>query len=755
MTQYVKTFLKKFFSKTYNRAVFLLIVATSIAYIKAFFGYFQGDEWPHFAAAFTILDKPYGDLRILFDSFLNPVAYGAHFFPVLSPISYIQLKFFGTNFFLYQLLSFSFHIGIVLCVFYFAYLFSKQNLLFSFLAGLFFGLSAVHFHAVSWISAVGVQIALFFSLLSLIFLKLFYLKKISRYKTLSLLFLVLAVFSKETAFFLLIIYPLITFFSNKNKWGPTLRSLKSFGVLVVVIFAIEAIFRVYTYILNTIGGVKSPYTAAVFNSIDATLIYKAITWLLKSITQTFIPAKIIYLMGEKITIWGFPHYAQEASVHGTNFLAFAQSAGAEFFVYATSVLIILGGHQLYKFFAKRDKVMKQSIMLGIMIIVFNVVPLIFIVNALINKFGYVTLFDSRHIYSMSLGGSLIFAAFFVFLYRRSKILFFPLLIIWSLSNFYLLDQTLSEYALMGYQRKTILNKILTVAPVLEKKSIVLVKSNVGYYGFGLMPPFQTNLGQILTFLYYQKKQLPREFIESSFFPKKGIAGEGYVEYQDRGFGYYIEENKMMTGLINGLFKPTDIYAFFWDGTKNQIEDITSEIRQKAYEQLYVFSKVKDWNIYEDKENKFSFRYPVDMQFRDLDITNKQDALKDIIIFPQSETLLSDDKYEGDGLYLRITLSKKPETLGINAFASPLKDSDGNTIGSNFTFRDIVFVNGSSMMTIYIIKGKYVKYFFDVNTHDKEFEISAFGKKGERVFLNGEERYNEEVERILSTFYFWR
>jgi len=745
--------LKKFFSKKYNRACFLLILVSSVSYAKAFLGYFQGDEWSYFAKSYTILSKPFGDLKLLFDIFLDPASHGAHFAPVLSPLSYVMLKLFGLNFVLYQFASLAVHVGIVYSLFYFAYLLSKKNLLFGFLAGLFFGLSAVHFHAVSWISAFGVQVALLFSLLSLIFLKRFYLEKNRKFRTYSLLFFVLAIFSKETSFFLLIVYPMVAFFSEKKDWKSRIKSLKTFWILTIAIFVIEAVFRAYTFLVNTVGGVKSPYTSAVFNSFDITLIYKTVTWSLKSITQTFFPAKIIYSMGEKITVLGFPYYAQEAEVHGTNFLIFAQSAGAEIFMYAASVPLILGIYKLYKYFTKRDQSISQAVAIGITIILFSVIPLIFIVNSLIAKFGYVSLFDSRHIYSMSLGGSLLFAGLFLILHKRLKIVFFPLLILWIIANLYLMNQTLSEYALMGYQRKAILNKVFATVPSLDEKAVFLIKSNSAYYGFGVMPPFQTNLGHILAVRYYQKKQLPIDFLKSELFSDRGIMAEGYFEEAGKGFGYFIQESKLLTDIINGSFKPRDIYAFFWDGTKNQVQDITFETKEKAYDQLNVFSEVEDWNVYTDEENKFSFRYPLEMELRELDTTNKRDMLKDIMIAPKSEEAQIEEEYDDEDLSLRVTLRSKPETLGIDAFASAFNDSDGNIIGSNFTFRNIKFLNGDSMTTVYALKGKHAKYFFQVNTHEKEFEIAAFGKKGERRFADGEERYSKDVERIISTFRF--
>ncbi|MCL5432848.1 MAG: hypothetical protein M1524_01910 [Patescibacteria group bacterium] len=750
----------------FKSAIGFIIFISFLIYIKAFLGYFQGDEWTFFARDFSILNKPViGDLKLLFDVFVNPTQYAGHFSPVLSPISYFELKFFGINFILYQLFSFLIHVGVSLCVFYLAYLISRKNLLFGFVAGLFFAVSSVHFHAVSWIAAVGVQIAMLFSLLSLIFLVLSFIEKNQKYKAFSLLFLVLAVFSKETSFFLFILYPLVAYFLNNGKLKNTFKYLKSFGLVLVVLFVVEIIFRIYTNWLNNQNvATKSPYLYTIFNTIDATLIYKAITWSFKSITQTFIPSDIIYSMGEKITIWGFPYYAQEASVRGTNFLIFTQSAGIEMFMFAAAVPIILGIYKLYQFFSKENDSIKKSIIIGVLIIIFSVLPLIFIVNSLIAKFGYVSLFDSRHLYPMSVGGSLIFASLIVFLLTKTDKLkkknigvftiarraVFIFLFLWVVVNAYYVNKTLSNYALMGHQRKTIIKKILNTTQELGKKSVFLVKSNTGYYGFGPIPPFQTNLGQALTVLYFKKGQLPEFFIDSDYFVNKGIAGEGYIEKSGRGFGYYIQDNKMAEEMMRGSFDSSDIYAFSWDGIKNEITDITEETRRAAYSRMSSYSQLKKWNTYKYEKAKITFKYPESMQLEELNIEGKQDTLFDVIVYPKNEKLISEDQYKGDDLYLRLILRTKPETLGIDAFASPFKDSDGNTIGPNFTFRGVTMLNGDNVTTVYATKGKYVKYFFPLNTHDKEFEITALGKKAERVIVNGEDRPNEEVERIIST-----
>jgi len=759
-----------------KRAALILSLVTFASYFLAFFGYFQADEWYFFSKHFIALSESFGAVKLIFAAFLDPLTYGAHFTPLLPPIGFINVQLFGTNFVLYQLESVLLHVAVTLSVFYFAYLITKKNLFFGLLAGLFFGITVVHYQAVSWIAAVGVQIAMLFSLLSLIFLVKYYQErreKVKVNKNLSILFFVLAIFSKESSLFLFFVHPLIAYLLSRSGVNSlksvidrvkyTLKETKYIIIFGVFYTLVLVGFQYLIKLINqsTVGTNTVAYGSFFSTLTDPSLMYKIISWSLKSVVETFVPAKYLYSMGELITIWGFPYYAQEASVRGTNFLTFAQSAGMEMFIYPVSILFLLLIYKINSFFSKKNKNIRNATVVGLAIILASVIPFIFIANSIINLFGYATILDSRHLYTTSIGGSLIFAAFFTFLFNKRKSIFpkylaIVIFVIWVVSNLFLLQKILIENASVGHQRKLIVNTILDRSSILHDNALILVESNSGYYGFGLMPPFQTNLGQTLMLLYHQKGKLPVTFLRNDFLIKGGIAGQGYLQRDGRGFGYFIEEKKLLWEVGQNKLSPNDIYAFKWDGVKNKISDTTEKVRENARNYLELLLYFEGWKTHRDPINKFSLEYSADMDVSEIEIDNSQEKneiVKDISISTDGmENCVAIQMYECEGLYLRITLLKKPELMGTDNFAALLKNSNGEVMGQNYTFRVIKLLTGDEATAVYATKGKYPTYWIPYKTGDKILQIRAFGSRAERILLpvTFEEKWNIEIERIIST-----
>lgn len=763
----------KFFN--FKRSLIALSILSFIVYFLSFFGYFQADEWYFFSKYFITLSEPLGAFRLMLASFLDPLTYGAHFTPLLPFIGFVNFLLFGTNFIFYQLQSVLLHVAVTLCIFYLAYLITKKNLFFGLLAGLFFGIAVVHYQAVSWIAAVGVQIAMLFASLSLIFLTKYYLEKKgeNRFKkNLSVLFFILAVFSKESSLFLFFTYPLIVYLFNRNEIDSQKNILKQIKYIAkeikcIIIFGIfyALVLFGFQYLIKVINQSTASANTIAYGSFfstltDPALLYKIISWSLKSIVESFIPAKYLYSIGELITVWGFPYYAQEASVHGINYLTFAQSAGMEMFIYPAAIIILLLIQKVNSFFSRKNVDVQNALIIGFVIIIASVIPFIFIANSIINLFGSATVLDSRHLYTTSLGGALIFAAFFFYLFQQKsvfwKYLGVVILTVYIIANLFLLEGILIENALVGRQRKTIVNEILNKASNLGKKTVILVESNSGYYGFGLMPPFQTNLGQTLMLLYYQKGQLPVAYLKNNFLTKGGIAGQGYLKIGDRGFGYFIEEKNLLWEVGQNKLSPSDVYAFRWDGVKNKITDITKQEREKAKNYLGLLSYFRGWKAYADHDNGFSLEYPTGMNVKNIEINNtnqKHEVVKDILMATDNmENCVAVQAYDCEGLYLRFSLIKKPELMGTDNFAALLPNSDGEIMGQNYTFRVIKLLTGNEVTTTYASKGQYPVYFIPYKTGDKIFVVRAYGSRAARILapVTFQEKWNMEIERIIST-----
>lgn len=755
-------FIQRFKTKKICLSIFLIALFAISPYLCSLFSYFQADEWYFLANNYSYLDSSHNFLRFFFVSLLDASSFNSHFTPFVQFIAYFQTLFFGSNFILYQLMSIILHVLVSLSVFYLAFLLSKKNLLFSFLAGMFFALAASSYQAVAWVAASSTQISLLFSLLSLIFIELYIINFKKSYKTLSLLFLILAVLTKENAIFLFFICPLLLFLKSKKGTKNLFKEIKPLLIFIIIYFVLREISSWIASTQYKVGEAKISYNLFV-NFFDFSFIYKTITLFLKGIVQVFLPQDLIYKIGEQITLFGFPYYAQEAKIRGFNFLVFSQSAGMEIFIYPVSLVILALAYKTAIFFKKTNIYIYQAVIIGFAIIFFSIVPFIFIINSLINIFGYVNLLDSRHMYFVSVGAAFMFAAFLLYAFlkvsnKKIKIkrfsfsyiyLIYAFLVFWFCFQGYSILSVVNQYRVQGEERKIVLNTILKKVSALNKENLFLIESDTPYYGFPAIPPFQTNLGRILEIKYYENKNLPVQFINDDFFVKD-INAQGYIKHNNRGFGYFINRDNLFKEILNKNLDPENIFAFKWHGKENKLTDITAEVRNNAHEYLEKVVEVKDWNNYFNPESHFSILMPNNLKLINLkDSQVTDDYLVDKFILCQSGA--SEFSYWDSASCLRISISKKPDTIGLGALVPFFQNSNGDLIQSNYREINVKNIKGKDIIFIYTLSGSFPIYYVASPLNDFFVKIEAGGSGYQRSYSKtGGEVYNQEINKIIST-----
>lgn len=719
----------------FSLILFLLIVFT---YRNLFKTYFQGDEW-YFAQIYLPFTKSWS---LLFSSIpysimnLNTISGGGHLTPISNFLFPLSFKIFGFNYWMYALASIVLHtLNTVLIAFLCWKLFPKFKR-YGYYAALFFAVSQVHSEAITWVFFYHM------SLLSVTFFLLAFLKLIDIQKKIIVskkeifFFIVLstaALLTKETT---VILFPtfLIYILLTSKKRIITIYQLASFRALLVVgLFFIP--FRLLIPQLIPKAEIVNPAPEVLFN-VPLT-IFRIITYPLKTLSEVFFSPITIHSWIESLTPLAYPYFAIEQEVRGTNYLMFIQTVGSDLFIYSLSVALLFTIILLFLKWKKNLEI-KTNIIIAVTIILISPLPLL-MVALYAPAFAYVTFFDSRHLYIPSIGAAILFSIAITSLQSSKKnihkmLIFVPGLILfgWVILNYSLIQQDLIKKEVFGKERTTLLNTIISSLPKDQKKIVIYIDSNSSYYGFAdLMPPFQTNFGQVLTDILYHQNQLPKELLDTSYLTKKGITAQGFKKFEDYAFGYFLSINKVHRLIEQGQINIEDVYSFMWDGKTIRAENNTDTTRKRLIDLQKESAKYKDWQKIVFSELNMSFKIPKEAQIiPDIGRGNNSDHLA-ITTFQKE-----------DDLYI-MRIIKRTGTKGIYEDISDLNDSTGNIIGNNFYYRTVKMISGETTTIKVTSNGSYTKYFIPTIFPDKIIELSALNFPAK---IGG---INPEAETILS------
>ena len=660
--------LSKIFDKNSIIPFLGLFLIVLVLYWKSLFAFFQGDEWYYFTLTLPYVDLWYGPLIYTYKSLADAssVSSGAHYTPVSNLLYFLSVKFFTFTYWPYALSALLIHVLNTVLIFILVSKFLPKQKFIALTAALFFAISSVHQQAVTWaMTYLWTELSTTFFLLSLIFLlDALTFKKHTKYILYSSLFALLALLTKESTIILFPLIFLVIFLKNKIHLWKTY--IKTYGTIFIIYSAYRILLPQFFNWMNSFTAEKA---VEVFGFDPGLIIFRAITYPLKSLTQVFVPGEGIKKWAEYLTPLGYPQYSDDMEILGANFVRFTQSAGSDIITYMISVLLLsIIIFSIYK--SKKET--KALIIFGLSVIGLSAFPLILIATYA-PWWGYVTFIDSRHLYITTVGGAILFAIgakrMADWIAEKRNISFVPILLtlvlLWGYSQYVLIQNDLGKQLNTASQRKTILKEIFNKVPIDKDKKAILVESNQGYYGFSTMPPFQTNLGQILTIYYYQKKQLPEFFINSDFITAGGIRGEGYMEREGKGFGYFISKKTVFDKVAQGKIKLSDVFSFQWDGDKQVVSDNTGELHAEINNLLEVRQRIKDWGRFRDPATGVSFIFPPTLTLSEEIIDSN---IMSRIVYLERPQFLA-----------KIEVLKVPEGLGFYDVYSSYKDSDGSQL----------------------------------------------------------------------------
>lgn len=613
--------------------VFFLVIVF-VAYRKLFNSYFEADEWFHFTNYLPLTKQPLGFLSTLVSTITdtNLLSRGQHIDPIGEEIFFLNTLFFGTNFTPYAFLSLLLHsINSFLVFLLIKELFQSQNgkkiMLMALCGGVFFALSQVPMHAVVWAAFYGQNVlSVTFFLLCLIFFKKSLNQKIKKFLYLALLFLFLALFTKETSTALFLLLPFIWFFDVKVFPTKLLAKLYIIALFVFILFRFivpNLYFGIGEFANRWVGnyvssarqtsGVVDTKTIvstdlSVHKNIVFELISRAVRFPVKMTSELYLPRETVFSFMQILTpiVYPLPENVDgdEEKVRAQNYNFFSNGPGNDLIIYIISVAILLFfinyARKLYKL-KKLEEL--RAVGTGLAIIVFGSLPLVLIVLSF-PRWGYDTYFDSRHYYMPSVGASILFPFLLMgisnYLSKSlSKIMrlrlpifyiVFLLFIVWFINNLHAFNATMFNIVdLNDYPRKQVVTQIKGILPVLPQKAVFYIQTD-GLGAYGPVLPFQTSVAQAFTIVYYDKNPLPNEFFSKFIFEK---TGQGYKEVNGRGFGYYTSKETLSRDLLKESFSIDNIYGFYYDSQNIKIKNITNSVREDI---MQIVNSKKDKQI---------------------------------------------------------------------------------------------------------------------------------------------------------------
>ncbi|OGK39911.1 hypothetical protein A3A74_05505 [Candidatus Roizmanbacteria bacterium RIFCSPLOWO2_01_FULL_35_13] len=577
---------------TNNKLVFLFfIVLVFLFYRTLFQSYFEADEWYAFTLNLPLTHDPWGFLKVLikYSTIDAPsLAQLQHIVPLAEEIFFLNALFFGTNFVPYAFISLSLHALNSFLVFMLIKLLISRRPIFAFLGGLFFALSPVQMHAVTWAATYQTSVLpVTLSLLSIIFFMLAYLRNKKKFIYISVLFLFLALSTKETSIILFIILPIIAFFEK--------RTFPS-SFLVKIFVASLIVYLVFRFLLPGIYSLSSLKTQqakvsdthtvvsrdlSIYTNLPREVLFRAITFPVRMIGTSFLPRQTVFSIVQFITPIVSP---VDPGGNTIGQLAFLYGSGNFVIIYLVSLAVIFFCLSSIIRFIKRKQISEaKPIVVGLAIIILSAFPLVAIIFSF-PRWGYDFYFDSRYYYGPSIGAAIIFPFLifgigeFVsknFYIRKTSTVVLIAFIFWLINNIYVFNLGLKEFT-QNYRpdARVVVRQLKEYLPKLPPKTVFYFETD-GKSALGPRLPFFTSVPQALTVVYYDVSPLP-----DSFFDKPLFLGnpEGYQYADGRGFGFYTSKKELAEDLSSGLFSGENIHSFYYYAEKVKLKNTTWEIR---------------------------------------------------------------------------------------------------------------------------------------------------------------------------------
>lgn len=544
--------------KTFPLLILTLAFVT-LAYSKVFSSFFAQDEWLSFSLRFLLQKKDFLDqTREIFAPSVG------HFQPLNTLALQTLFNFFQLNYLSYAIVSVCLHLIIVLLVFYLTKAILDDNKVI-FLTALLFGVLASSFQATSWVLAdTSIHFSTIFSYASILLLFKFFKNKKAKFFIFSIISLLVSLLFKEISIGLFILLPLLFLLFSEM---PLVKSRKYISVILIVgliygLFRVGMIYLPQAYSHDTLVIKSQPLEH---------LAYNLVTFPFKGVSQSIIPSKVLlqfsYFIGDFLP-------SLSTKIKNTpNDDKFVQEEILEVVSFTFSVAIIFLSIFLWQ--KNKSNIWGKTIIFSLIFIMIN--SPIFAFSP--EKTGRVFILDSRNLYLLSLGTSLLTVSIIKVLAKNSFLKTLLIILIFIFANTFWLNSYLSDIAEIGSLRKNVLTTVYQNYPKLPKEVIFYTESDSSFYGIPQeerILPFQSGFGQTLLVWYSQTKRFPEEFFQNKFL--WGITDQGYKEAEDQGFGYFRDFKLLAQTVKEKNILPASVISFRYSSRDQVLTHNAQEVR---------------------------------------------------------------------------------------------------------------------------------------------------------------------------------
>lgn len=428
---------------------------------------------------------------------------------------------------------------------------------------LLFATSSRYEQALTWIGAGNQTLySALFSLLSIIFL----LKgnKWGPYYFFALLFAYIGFLFKDASayVFVLIFISIISIILRKKNLFYT----KLFSIISIATFG-----------LISIGIISKLYSSKVANTEGLGLLYtlskglfNTIYYPLVSFSQYIIPFRYMERLGYAFLNFNYPFMKndgnRESIVHFI--LSDFISIIASIILFIVLILIL------------RKRVFSNRLVL--LSIVWFICALIPISFRLINR--YDSYINSLYMYYSGmpfwiLMGSIIHSLhIYIKKLKMKKYLEFLGLLLLAILIWKQVDITNREVraeAIRGNDMRHFILELNKLVSIIPDKPVIFLTSNKNYIREYTRIPFLLGDGFILSVLLYTTGKIPDKVIAERMFENFGEYG--YIEIENKGYGFYANKEDLLTDLGKGLFNKEQIMHLHYDGNNYKLYDKTAEL----------------------------------------------------------------------------------------------------------------------------------------------------------------------------------
>ena len=675
---------------------FAFLILILIYYHKAFSFYFQGDERFYFSEYFPLVTNP---LIGIFQSIIKSVvdAYwisgGGHVVPLQSLLWFVSILIFRLNFTWYILLGLLLHALNCLLLFKLCRALKVSSGL-AFFASLFLAINVSHFQAVTWpMVTIYDLLSTSLILISLLALLGSFQKKKNQI-VISLGSFVGALLIKENAVVLFVLIPLITYLFDSRSFR---KVIKAISVLAIVYF----LFR---FILPKFFVAGEIFQNTLHIGMDTLQNY------IQIFSNMALQDLVSYsTLNKQISL------ATQESVH--------------IVIFAMAILISVFC------FKERRRSESKIILIGMAMIFVN--AFIVLLTSLYSSYKIEFLIiDSRYLYLVSVAWSFIFIGVGKFIHSKLRkdikwkviAIYCLVIMLFLISSYFTLQQILIPYEQTGIVRKQIINSIQSDSKNLSANTVFLIESNQGYYGFAQIPPFQTNLGQVLAIQYFNKGELGPQFVNTRSLQKIPLNKSWYFKDKNLSFGYYLNREDLFKDGLKNNISERDIKAYSWDGKENRLINTTETFLPEYKNEVGDRIITRNWK--KEELEKFSFK--IDPGYSE-------------------QSKLANSIELNNGSIIRVAMFSKDNKSYFHNFVQTLTDSDGQTIGQNWRLVNITNENYGTVTCLYVLTGKYPVYFVPQYDGSSYIRIETVGDEFENSTKDDASLgKNEFIELIIKT-----